>query len=132
MMGLSTPVSDDGSTTWSGTSTRLPARSLYQCTRHRLRASGAFLSASPTSSAGNDDGSASWAKVGSVMPRSRKRATLLAIDGVVDHSIGQPELVLEGVGDGVGGGGRPGRASSCLTFCQTHGLFAPIGRANSL
>ena len=44
------PVSDGGSTTWSGTSTRPPSRSLYQCRRHRLRASGPSRSASPTRS----------------------------------------------------------------------------------
>ena len=97
MIGLSTPVSDDGSTTWSGTSTRLPARSLYQWTRQRLRASGPCGSASPTRAGSIVDGSASSANVGSVMPRSRNRSTLLASAVVVDDPVGQAELVLEHV-----------------------------------
>src|SRR6056297_1354912 len=77
MIGLGTPVRLGGSTTWSGTCTRSPARSLYQWTRHRLRASGPCGSASPTiCSWSNVDGSASWPNRGNLIPWSRNRSML--------------------------------------------------------
>jgi hypothetical protein len=97
MMGLSTPVSDDGNTTWSGTDTRSPAMLLYQWTRKRLRASGASLSRpfnpAPVS-AGIVEGSASWAKVGRTIFCSAKRFTLLASDAASTTLSARPSCVV--------------------------------------
>ena len=52
-------------------------------------------SASPTRAGSIVDGSASSANVGSVMPRSRNRSTLLASASLVDDPVGETELVDE-------------------------------------
>ena len=105
----STPVRLDGSTTWSGTSTRSPARSLYQWTRHRLRGVRSL-----------------WvgvADLGGVVEgrgilelgERRQRDALLTepFDAVgersfVDDPVGEPELILERLRGGIDVGGRCG------------------------
>ena len=91
---------------------RRPGRRRGRCTSGRATgcaASGPCGSASPTRRAWSIvDGSASSANVGSVMPCSRKRSTLLASAVVVDDPVGQAELVLERIAVDVGGG-RGGR-----------------------
>ena len=90
----STPVSDGGSTTCWGTSTREErSASLYQLTRHRLAASAASGSTpfnEAMAAAGAVAGWASWAKVGSGMRRSAKRLTALSYDVTLTNSAVSP------------------------------------------
>src|SRR3954453_4048904 len=75
MIGLGTPVSEGGNTTWSGTATTPPDDPLCQWTRNKLRASAAFGSMLAGTGGSNAAGSASCAKVGRTIPCARKRST---------------------------------------------------------
>ena len=97
MIGDSIPVRDDGNTTWFGTSTRLPSRSLYQCTRNRLRGSAASLSTPFVMSCEISRGSANSPKVGSTIFCAAKRFTLLSRDAGSTTVLARPSCSCNAV-----------------------------------